>query len=199
MALFSCSVVSWWGNNFTVLFCGVLPVNLKGNELQQEDRATKWSHLVLQVYCVLTYVLWAWFYYKLKKNPKTNFTFSLFPVKVFTVLWLSFKFFFFFYANFPSSVFLSQEPSSPLSQTHKTLRDKELDFSNPNCWQLSALYWGITDCGFNELSLIHWGWIIFNAELFSSNWPRIPAVKSTCQIMLVYKYISRQQKVAVIE
>lgn len=97
-------------------------------------------------------------------------------------------------ANFPSSVFLSQEPSSPLSQTHKTLRDKKLDFSNTNCWQLSALYWGITDCSFNELSLIHWGWIIFNAELFSSNWPRIPAVKSTCQIMLVYKYISRQQK-----
>lgn len=196
MALFSCSVVSWWGNNFTVLFCGVLPVNLKGSELQQEDRPTKWSHLVLQVYCVLTYVLWAWFYYKATKKSLNKLHFQSLSSENIYYFMIVFQV---ILANFSSSVFLSQEPSSPLSQTYKTLGDKKLDFSNTNCWQLSALYRGITDCSFNELSLIHWGWIIFNAELFSSNWPRIPAVKSTCQIMLVYKYISRQQKVAVIE
>lgn len=136
-----------------------------------------------------------------KKKPSNKLSsFSLFPLKASTILWLFFKQFSTPPQSFPSCgvFFLPQSPSIPLPQTYKTFRDKKLDFSNTNCWQLSeALYWDITNCSFNELSLIHCGWIIFNAELFSSNWPRIPAAKSTCQIMLVYKYISQQQKVAV--
>lgn len=158
------SVVSWWGNDFTVPVLWGLGLYLKGNELQQDDKDTKQSHLVLQIHYVLQSVLWYWSYYKPRKPLKQTFllfflstdiiyhfmTFSNSLAPKFFPLW--------------GCVF-SPGPSSHILK--RTKHSKKLDFSNTSCWELSeALYWDITDCSFNELSLIHCGWIIFNAELF---------------------------------
>lgn len=59
------------------LFCGVLLFYLKGSELQQDDKATKQSHLVLQIYYVVQSVLWAWSYYKPRKTLKQTFFLSI--------------------------------------------------------------------------------------------------------------------------
>ena len=55
------------------LFCGALSLYLKGNELQQDDRARQQSLFALQIYYGLQSVLWAWSHYKPRKTLKQTF------------------------------------------------------------------------------------------------------------------------------
>lgn len=148
------------------LFCGVLLLSLKGNELLQDDKVTKQSYLVLRIYYVIQSVLWALSYYKPRATTSPKLApFSFLALEPVTILWLNKE-----HSSNPhpfmwwSQVVLPPAPSSHFLQTYKTF-NKKLDCPNTNCWQLSeALYWYITDCSFNELSLIHCGWIIFQCR-----------------------------------